>query len=232
MSAPHSAMVMAAGLGTRMKALTRDRPKPLLHIGGRAMIDIALDHLAAAGVRRAVVNLHYKGEQIRDHLAARAAPEILFSEEAELLETGGGVVKALPLLGDQPFFVMNSDAAFTGAEPLPELARAWDGARMGALLLMVPAGRAAGHQGAGDGFLDEAGRLRFRGDAPSAPLIYTGAQIIAPEAFAGARVEKFSTKRIWDHLAAEGRLFGAVCSGGWVDAGTPEGLRLAEEALA
>lgn len=215
-----------------MGALTLRAPKPLLKVAGRPLIDHALDHLAEAGVARAVVNLHHLGSMIRAHLAGREAPAIEFSEEADLLDTGGGVAKALPRLGPRPFYTMNSDAVWTGAAPLPPLAAAWDGGRMGALLHLVPREGAIGYTRAGDFFQDEVGRLTRRGEARAAPLVFTGAQIVAPEAFADAPAGAFSTNLVWDRLIAEGRLFGVVHLGGWVDVGTPEGLRLADEVLA
>lgn len=231
MTGPNRAMVMAAGFGTRMGALTKDRPKPLIPVGGKALIDHALDACADAGVTQAVVNLHYRGDQIRAALAGRTAPEVLYSEEPDILETGGGVVRALPLLGRAPFFTLNSDAVFTGAAPLPALARGWrDG--MGALLLLVPRASAIGHAGAGDFFMDDAGRIARRGEAATAPYVFTGAQIITPEAFAAAPKGAFSTNLIWDRLIGEGHAFGVVHRGDWVDVGTPEGLALAERALA
>ncbi|MFV0474779.1 MAG: nucleotidyltransferase family protein [Pikeienuella sp.] len=229
---PSRAMVLAAGFGTRMGALTADRPKPLLPVAGRALIDHALDYLAAAGVARAVVNLHYRGEMIRAHLAGRAAPEITFSEEDEILETGGGLRKALPLLGEAPFFTINADAIWTEPAPLSPLVGAWDGARMGALLLLTPRENAVSHAGRGDFFMEPDGRLRRRGAAEAAPYIFPGAQIIAPGAFADTPEGAFSTNLVWDRLIAEGRLYGAVHRGAWVDVGTPEGLAAAERALA
>lgn len=230
--APDAGMVMAAGRGTRMGALTERTPKPLLTVAGRPLIDHALDHLAAAGVRRAVVNLHHLGAMIRAHLAERATPEIVFSEEAELLETGGGVAKALPLLGPRPFYVMNADAVWTGPPPLPPLAAMWDGERMGALLHLARRQDAIGYTRGGDFRLGADGRLTRRGGAAAAPYVFTGAQIVAPEAFADAPAGAFSTNLVWDRLIAAGRLFGVVHGGAWVDVGTPEGLRLAGEALA
>lgn len=230
MTGPERAMVLAAGFGTRMGALTAELPKPLLEVAGRALIDHALDHLAAVGVGRAVVNLHHLGGMIRSHLAGRTAPLIEFSEEAAILETGGGVAQALPLLGPEPFYCMNADAIWTGPAPLPALSGAWDGGRMGALLLLVAREDAVSHAGPGDFFVDAAGRLTRRGAATSAPFVFTGAQIIAPGAFAGAPEGAFSTNLVWDRLIGEGRLFGAVHRGGWVDVGTPAGLRLAERA--
>lgn len=232
MSGPTRAMIMAAGFGSRMGALTAKTPKPLLRVAGRALIDHALDDLAAAGVRRAVVNLHYLGEMIRDHLAGRTEPEIVFSEEAEILETGGGIAQALPLLGARPFYTVNADAIWTGPRPLPRLAEGWDGAAMSARLLLVPREAAANHAGKGDFFMDEAGRLTRRGSAPGAPFVFSGAQIVDPAAFADAPAGAFSTNLIWDRLIGEGRLFGVAHEGGWVDVGSPEGLSLAGSMLA
>lgn len=232
MSGPARGMVLAAGRGTRMGALTATTPKPLLRVAGKALIDHALDHLVMAGATRAVVNLHYLGAQIRAHLGDRAAPRIVFSEEEDLLETGGGVVRALPLLGAGAFYTLNADAVWTGAEPLGALAAGWDGARMSALLHLVPRHDAIGYSRAGDFLIAADGRLTRRGAALFAPYVFTGAQIITPEAFAMAPSGVFSTNLIWDQLIDEGRLFGVIHDGAWVDVGTPEGLLLAEEALA
>ena len=229
-----TAMVMAAGFGTRMGALTADRPKPLLPVAGRALIDHALDLAAAAGVRRAVVNLHYRGEQVRAHLAGRTAPAIAFSEERpDILDTGGGLVHALPLLGDRPFAVLNSDAVFAGPNPLRALAAAWDPVRMDALMLLVPAAQARAYTRPGDFFLPaERAAPARRGDAASAPFVFTGAQIVAPGALAGAPAGAFSLNVVWDRLLAEGRLAAVSWPGTWVDVGTPEGLAEAGRTLA
>ena len=224
-----TAMIMAAGFGTRMGALTAQTPKPLLPVGETALIDHAFGYCAVVGVKRHVVNLHYFGDQIKDHCADRN--DVVFSEEPDLLETGGGVVKALPLLGNSAFFVLNSDAIFTGSPPLPQLAQAWDPAKMGALLLFVPRDAALSYTRAGD-FRLEGGRPVRRGVAATAPYVYTGAQIITPGAFAGAPEGAFSTNVIWDDLIARDRLFAVVHDGGWVDVGTPDGLTIATDALA
>lgn len=223
---PGTAMILAAGFGTRMGELTRDVPKPLLPVAGRPLIDLALDMAEAAGTRRAVVNLHYRGELIREHLAGRTTPEIVFSEEVpEILDTGGGIARALPLLGPQPFFVLNSDSVFAGPNPLTLLARAWGGERMDALMLLVPTTRARAYTRQGDFFLDaDGGPPRRRGDAPSAPLVFTGAQILSPRALDGAPSGAFSLNPIWDRLIAAGRLAAIAWPGEWVDVGTPEGL--------
>ena len=229
-----TAMVLAAGFGTRMGALTRMAPKPLLAVAGRALIDHALDAAAAAGVRRAVVNLHYRGPQIRAHLAGRTAPEVAFSDEApEILDTGGGVAQALPLLGRGAFFALNSDAVFAGRNPLGVLAGAWAPAEMDALLLLVPATRARAYTRAGDFFLDaEGGPPRRRGAAQAAPLVFSGAQILSPDALRDAPQGPFSLNLVWDRLIAAGRLGAVTYPEEWVDVGTPEGLAEAERALA
>ena len=224
-------MILAAGLGTRMGALTRATAKPLLRAGGRALIDHALDAAEAAGVRRAVVNVHWCADQVRAHLAARARPEIAISDEsAALLETGGGVAKARPLLGEAPVYVANSDAVFGGPAPLPLLAEAWDEGRMDALLLLVPRAAARAYSRAGDFTLGADGRPARRGAAATAPWVYAGAQIVRPGVFAGEGA--FSANPVWDRLLAEGRLFAAVHPGPWVDVGTPEGLAEADALLA
>jgi MurNAc alpha-1-phosphate uridylyltransferase len=226
-------MILAAGHGTRMRPLTDACPKPLLPLGGGAMIDLALDHAMAAGVRRAVVNLHYLGDMIRDHLAARAAPEILFSDEQpEILDTGGGIAQALPLLGASPFYTVNSDAVWVGANPLAVLTAAWNPERMDALLLLVPHGQARSYIRSGDFSLSGEGDAPTRrGDGETAPLVYTGAQIIAPGAFADAPKGAFSLNLVWDTLLARGGLAAVTYPGGWVDVGTPAGLAEAEAAL-
>ncbi len=229
MSGPQTAMIMSAGFGTRMGALTAETPKPLLPVAGTPLIDHALGYCAEAGVRRHVINLHYLGDQIRAHLAGR--DDIAFSNEAEILDTGGGVAKALPLLGDAPFYTLNSDAIFVGPPALRVLAGAWAEGDMDALLLMVRRDAAIGYTRAGD-FRLEGGRPVRRGEAATAPYVYSGVQIIKPEAFADAPKGAFSTNVIWDRLSAKNRLSAVVYDGSWVDVGTPEGLKLADEALA
>ncbi len=205
MKRPSSAMILAAGLGTRMRPLTDTCPKPMLPLLGRPMIDLALDHAAAAGVTRAVVNLHYLGGMIRDHLAGRVEPEILFSEEQpEILDTGGGIAQALPLLGAEPFYVINSDAVWVGPNPLEALAAAWNPERMDALLLLAPRERARGYTRVGDFFLSGEGDVPvWRGEAEAAPMVYTGAQIIAPGVFGNAPRGPFP---LWDALTAWDRV--------------------------
>jgi MurNAc alpha-1-phosphate uridylyltransferase len=225
---PSAVMIFAAGLGTRMGALTRDRPKPLLEVAGRPLIDHALALARAAGVRRIVVNTHAHAGQLRAHLA-RTAPDAIVSHEPVLLDTGGGLKRALPLLGRGPVFTLNADMVWTGPNPLADLAAAWEG--RGALLSLVPRDAATGHTGPGDFFLD-AGRLRRRAPAATAPYVYAGAQIIDPAALAGFGPDAFSLNPVWDALIARGELLGVVHPGGWVDVGRPEGIALAEAELA
>ena len=233
MSAPTTAMILAAGFGTRMGALTRDRPKPLLPLDGKPMIEHGLTHAARVGVRTAVINLHYRGDMLRAHLQDRTAPELRFSEEQpEILETGGGVAQALPLLGADPFYVMNSDAVWAGPNPLDPLREAWDPARMDTLLLLVPIEQTRAYMRPGDFFLDaEGGAPVRRGSAPRAPLVYTGALITRPEAFAETPTGPFSLNVLWDRQLAEGRLAAVTYAGEWVDVGTPVGLDTASALL-
>jgi N-acetyl-alpha-D-muramate 1-phosphate uridylyltransferase len=218
------AMVLAAGLGLRMRPITEHTPKPLVSVAGRTMLDRALDHLAAAGVSQVVVNTHWLAERIQSHLAAR--PGTLLSHEEGLLETGGGVAKALPLLGDGAFYVVNSDIIWTnGTVPaLARLAEAWDGDRMDALLLMQPTATAVGYEGRGDFFLDPAGVPRRRKDREVAPLLFAGVQILHPRLFAGAPSGKFSLNVLYDRALDEGRLSGIVHDGRWFHVGTPDAL--------
>jgi MurNAc alpha-1-phosphate uridylyltransferase len=216
-------MLFAAGFGTRMGALTAELPKPLIPVGGRALIDHAL---AQAGeVERIVVNLHYRPEMIRAHLSGR--PGIAFSAETDtILETGGGLKNALPLLGRGPVYALNTDAVWTGEPALAQLAADWDAERMDGLLLLVPRDRATGHNGAGDFLMDADGRL-----ARGPGLVYTGAQILRTEGLADISDPIFSLNRLWDRMVDRGRLFGVVHKGGWCDVGRPESIPLAEDML-
>lgn len=232
MITPPSAMVLAAGLGTRMRPLTDHTPKPLLSVAGRSLLDRTLDHLVAAGVTRAVVNVHYLADQIEAHLAGRRDLHLTISDERrQLLETGGGLVKALPLLPGNPVLVINSDSIWTGAAPLSPLLREWDGARMDVLLLLTARDSATGYTRAGDFLLDDAGRLIRRGNAETAPWVFTGAHLLNPALLAGESAVPFSLNRIWDRAIATGRAFGVVHQGGWADVGTVQGLVLAEALL-
>lgn len=222
---PSAAMVFAAGLGTRMGALTRDRPKALIEVAGRPLIDHALALVADAGISRVVVNAHAHAEMLRAHLA-RVAPGVVVAHEPVLLETGGGLKAALPLLGPGPVFTLNADMVWSGPNPLAALAEGWT-AGMGALLAVVPREAAVGHGGPGDFFRAADGRLRRRGAAAAADFVYAGAQVIDTGALAGFE-GGFSLNPVWDALIAEGRLGAVVHRGGWVDVGRPEGIALAE----
>lgn len=232
---PATAMVMAAGLGTRMRPLTDTCPKPLITVAGKTLIDHVLDRLDSAGVERAVVNVHYLADAMNAHLAARErGPAVLVSDERELLlETGGGLVRAAPHLGD-PFLSLNSDNLWTdgSGDSLAKLAAGWDGARMDALLLLVPREGARNHRGAGDFFLEEDGRVRRRGSADIAPYVFTGIQICAKRLLRDAPDGPFSTNILWTRAIAEGRCYGAVHDGRWFDVGTPEAIAATEAELA
>ena len=219
---PDALMLFAAGLGTRMGALTAARPKPLIPVAGRTLLDHALAQADAAQVGRVVINLHYLPEQIRAHLKDRSG--ITFSDETEtILETGGGLKHALPMLGPGPVFTLNTDAIWTGGNALAELRAGWDASRMDALLLLVPKHSATGHVGPGDFEMAPDGQLKRGRD-----LVYTGAQIVKPEALAEIDEPAFSLNKLWDRMLAGGRLFGIVHDGGWCDVGRPESIALAE----
>jgi N-acetyl-alpha-D-muramate 1-phosphate uridylyltransferase len=220
-------MLFAAGFGTRMGALTAQRPKPLVKVAGKALIDHALSVLDAADVTDIVVNLHYLGDQIEEHLAHRP---IQFSREMpDILETGGGLKAAAPLLGRGPVITLNTDAVWTGQNPILQLRAAWDPARMDALLLLLPAETALGHAGTGDFLLDQDGRIS-RANGAKAP-IYLGAQILKTERVFAMSETVFGLNTIWDQMIAEGRAYGIIHQGGWCDVGRPEGIALAEGLL-
>jgi MurNAc alpha-1-phosphate uridylyltransferase len=231
---PLKAMVLAAGLGTRMRPLTEKTPKPLIEVGGKPLIDWGLDSLERAGVAEAIVNIHHLPDHMRAHLAKRAVPRIVISDETDrLLESGGGIVRALPLLDREPFFVLNADTFWVddGAPSLSGLALAWDGARMDILLMLAAMGKATGHSGRSDFLLGTDGRLARSGGDP-AGLIYAGAAIVHPRIFAGAEAEPHSLNRYFDLAAAEGGLFGWRMHGRWITVGTPEAIPAAEAAVA
>ncbi|WP_339113624.1 nucleotidyltransferase family protein [Thioclava sp. GXIMD2076] len=220
---PDSLMLFAAGFGTRMGALTADCPKPLVEVAGRPLIDHALDLVVEAGIGRSVANIHYRGDQIVRHLAGS---DVMISDETdEILETGGGLRKALPLLGQGPVFTLNTDAIWTGPNPIAALRTAWDPKKMSALLMLVPPERATGHKGAGDFTLTE-GRLT-RGPG----FVYTGAQLIDPSELSEIPEAAFSLNLLWDRMLAQGRVYGLVHPGGWCDVGRPESIPLAEALL-
>jgi MurNAc alpha-1-phosphate uridylyltransferase len=227
-------MLLAAGLGLRMRPLTLARPKPLVRVAGKALIDWTLDSTAAAGVTRAVVNVHHLAPMIVAHTAARTRPTVVISDETEqLLETGGGVVKALPLVGEAPFFVLNCDAIIAdGPSPaLKRLADAWDPESHDVLMLLQPRETAHGFDGAGDFFLRPDGGLIRRGTVAAAPFVYAGAYIMHPRILAGEPATPFSMNRVWDRVIANGRMQGLVHDGAWFHVGTPEAVGETETLL-
>ncbi|NQU60702.1 MAG: nucleotidyltransferase family protein [Rhodospirillales bacterium] len=230
MTAPKTAMVLAAGLGTRMKPLTDDIPKPLIRLNGRSLIDHALDRLADAGVKQAIINTHHLGEKLETHLKDRKSPEILFSPEPELLETGGGVANALPLLGEHTFYVVNADAFWLNGpfDALNRLAATWDEDAMDGLLLLHSTIDAYGYRGQGDFCSGSDGLLSRRPEQEVSPWLFTGIQILHPRLFADAKGGAFSLNVLYDKAIDQGRLFGAVHDGEWFHVGTPEGLDEAE----
>ena len=233
---PATAMVMAAGLGKRMRPLTDDRPKPMVELAGKPLIDHVLDRLRTAGVTRLVVNVHYLPDILEAHLAANASGfELTISDERDLLlETGGGMVKAQGMIGDDPFLVVNSDNYWVDGptDALRLLASHWDAEQMDALLLLVPHARAGNHRGQGDFHMAADGTLRRRGKDRVAPFVYTGIQIVAKRLLRDAPEGPFSTNILWDRAIAEGRCFGAVHQGQWYDVGTPQSITATEAALA
>jgi MurNAc alpha-1-phosphate uridylyltransferase len=220
---PRSLMLFAAGFGTRMGALTANRPKPLIPVAGRALIDHALDLADGVDIPTRVVNLHYHAEQLAAHLAGR---NVALSREDPILETGGGLRAALPLLGDGPVLTLNTDAVWTGANPLAQLLAAWDPDRMHGLLLTLPAD---GMGARSDFVMDAAGRLTRAKGAPG--VAYLGAQIIRSDGLAEFPDPVFSLNLLWDRMISDGRLFGLTHQGNWCDVGTPDGITRAEALL-
>ena len=223
MTAPDSLMLFAAGKGTRMAPLTDVTPKPLIRVAGHPLIDHALALARAGGARRIVVNTHHLGQQIVDHLAG--SDVVVSDESGALLETGGGLRKAMPLLGPGPVLTLNPDVVWTGPNPVAALRAAWDD-RMDALLMLVPVERAQGRIGGGDFALDAKGRI-----ARGGPFVYTGCQIIRTEGLAEVDAEMFSLNLLWDRMIAQGRAYGLVHPGGWCDVGRPDCIPLAEAML-
>lgn len=226
-AAPKRAMVLAAGLGTRMRPLTETLPKPLIEVAGKALIDHALDGLERAGVEEAVVNLHHLGHQVRAHLAGRRCPAIAFSDEsAALLDTGGGVAKALERLGPGPFLVVNGDILWLdgAGDTLARLGERWRDAGMDALLLLQPTVGALGYDGQGDYGMDAEGRACRRGEHAIAPFLFAGVQMLHPRLFDGAPEGPFSLNLLWDRAERAGRLYGLRHEGPWAHVGTPEAI--------
>lgn len=231
--ASDTAMIMAAGMGKRMRPLTATQPKPMVRVAGKPLIDYALDRLSEAGVGQAVVNVHYLADSLEAHLAERKSPAITISDErAMLLETGGGMVKAKPHLAD-PFFCLNADNIWLDGprNAFHDLSRAWDADRMDALLLVVPHSRASNFRGSGDFNMDAEGRLARRKAGRVAPFIYTGIQLVSHRLLRDAPDGKFSTNNLWNRAMEEGRLFGVSFTGEWFEVGTPDAIKPTEEAL-
>ena len=232
---PRTAMIMAAGLGKRMRPLTATKPKPLIEVAGQALLDHVLDRLRAAGVRKVVVNVHYLADAVEAHLASRKhGLDVVISDERKLLmETGGGLVQASGLIDSDPFLAINSDNLWIDgpADTLRLLASHWDDSKMDALLLLVPLARAENHRGMGDFHMDRAGRLRRRDKSRVAPFVFTGIQMMSKRLLSDPPEGPFSTNVLWSRAIAEGRCFGAVHQGLWFDVGTPRSIKLTEATL-
>ena len=231
---PESAMILAAGLGLRMRPLTETRPKPLVTVAGRPLIEHILKPVEAAGVSRIVVNVHYLADQMRDHLASREGVAVFISDETGgLLDSGGGVKKALARLGKDPFFVLNADSFWMdGPRPnLVRLAEAWDPEKMDILLLVVASALATGYDGKGDFSMDPHGRLHRRVERHVAPFVYAGVGIMKPDLFDRTPEGPFSLNLLFDRALEAGRLFGLRLDGEWLRVGTPDAIRLAETRL-
>lgn len=226
---PSALTLFAAGFGTRMGALTAHTPKPLLSVGGQTLIDRALELADAAGIDKTVVNLHYHGDKIAAHLAPRKNIALSW-ERPEILETGGGLRHALPLLGKGPVYTLNPDVVWAGANPLIELGNAWDATKMDALLLLLPMAAVKGRDGHADFTLAKDGRITRAGT--TGQHLYLGAQIIRTEGLAAIPDAAFSLNRLWDQMIANGRAYGLIHHGDWCDVGTPQGLLDAETMLA
>jgi MurNAc alpha-1-phosphate uridylyltransferase len=233
-SSPRHAMVLAAGLGTRMRPYNGQVPKPLVQVGGKALIDYVLDRLADAGVERAVINVHHLADAIERHVAGRQRPKIVISDErSQLLGTAGGVVKAMPELGGGPFFHVNSDTIWIdGVKPnLVRLAAAFDPARMDALLLLAPAATSIGYTGRGDFAMSPDGKLTRRAERDVTPFVYAGAAILTPAFFAGVPPGPSSMSPLFDRAVEAERLFGLRLEGLWMHVGTPDAVKAAEAAI-
>jgi N-acetyl-alpha-D-muramate 1-phosphate uridylyltransferase len=229
-----TAMVLAAGYGTRMRPLTDRIPKPLVTLGGRTLLDHVLDRLKAAGIGRAVVNVHHFADQIEAHVAGRTEPAITVSDErGAILETGGGVLNALPWLGSSPFMVHNSDSVWTesGRSNLRAMMDAWNSRRMDGLLLLAKREASIGFDGLGDYYMDASGRLTRRSGEAEAPYVFAGVSILKPQLFDGVTERAFSLVRMFDRAAARNALFGVALEGTWMHVGTPEALIEAENHL-
>ncbi len=231
---PEQAMVLAAGLGTRMRPLSDKRPKPLVEVGGRTLIDRVLDRLIEAGIKRVVINVHYQADMLEAHLAKRHDIAICISDERGLLlDTGGGVAKALHHFGDAPFITHNADSLWSEGmgRALERLSRAFDPERMDALMLLAPTVSSIGYVGRGDFTMDETGHLSRREEGRIAPFVWAGVQILHPRLFEGCPKGAFSTNLLWDRAIAKGRLYGIRHGGVWMHVGSPEDVQAAEHFL-
>ncbi|MEP3278378.1 MAG: nucleotidyltransferase family protein [Stappiaceae bacterium] len=231
---PKFAMVLAAGIGKRMRPVTATTPKPLIEVGGQSMIDHGLDRLAAAGVETAVVNVHYLADLVEVHVSKRQTPNIVVSDERDaLLETGGGVIKALPELGSSPFFVINTDSFWIeGVRPnLEMLIDAWDGDKMDMLLMLAPTVSSIGYSGAGDFSMSKEGLLSRRTERTVSPYVYAGVYLVHPRALEDEEPGRFSMNRVFDKLLAKDRLYGALMDGLWLHVGTPDAIEAANRAV-
>ena len=232
---PRTAMIMAAGLGKRMRPLTATKPKPLIEVAGKALLDHVLDRLRSAGVGKVVVNVHYLADAVEAHLGSRThGLDVVISDERKLLmETGGGLMQAADLIDSDPFLAINSDNLWIDgpADTLKLLASHWDDSKMDALLLLVPLARAQNHRGMGDFHMDRQGRLRRRDKSRVAPFVFTGIQMLSKRLLRDAPDGPFSTNIFWDRAIEEGRCFGAVHQGLWFDVGTPRSIKLTEATL-
>jgi N-acetyl-alpha-D-muramate 1-phosphate uridylyltransferase len=230
--AVETGMVLSAGLGTRLRPITDAKPKALVTVQGRTLLDRALDHLESVGVKRAVVNTHHKADMIERHLAGRKTPAITISHEPVLLDTGGGIANALPHLGE-PFFAVNCDAVWlNGRVPaLTRLARAFDPERHDCAILMQETVPAVGYEGRGDFFLDQLGVPRRRRENEVVPFLFAGVQLLSHRLFAGESIEPFSMNRLWDKAIARDRIIAIVHDGTWYDVGTVAGLTATESRL-
>jgi MurNAc alpha-1-phosphate uridylyltransferase len=230
-----TAMLMAAGLGKRMRPLTATRPKPLVKVAGKPLMDHALDRLEAGGIKKVVVNVHYLADTVEAHLKARKCglDFAVSDERPKLLETGGGLIKAKPLLGDQPFFCANSDNLWIDGpqETLGMMRRIWNPDRMDGLLLLVPLARATCHTGPGDFHMDANGRLTRRKTAHVAPFVFTGVQILSPSLLVDPPGDVFSTNVFWNRAIEAGRLYGVSHQGLWFDVGTPKAIPVVEATI-
>ena len=229
-----TAMVLAAGKGTRMRDLASERPKPLIKVKDTPLIDGVLDRVSAAGIKKVVVNVHHFAGMLRDHLVSRQEPEIAISDESDqLLDTGGGVARALEHFNGRPFFVLNADVLWLDgrANTLSRLAQRWSDEEMDALLLMCFTVNAIGYEGLGDFMMADDGRLSRREEQCVAPFAFSGIQVLHPRLFDAVPDGVFSLNRLWDKAESKGRLFGLIHEGAWMHVGTPEGVSAAEDVL-